>query len=228
MLYYWTANIFGGERNYMKALSFSVLAAMLALSCMKSANANEIAPGQGNTSSDLLAFPTGTQVATTGFEAYASAPSFYFSGFVDESVFQTSTGTLDFVLQIDNTGETGIGFVSISDFSGDGSDDDVGYVFATGTGPPLVNRLNDAVGFLFSDVRRYPAELVIVTDATSYGTGTITVSCGTYPCTETAPGFAPTPTPEPGSVSLMLSGFMVVGLFVTSKIKRARAQQQQN
>jgi hypothetical protein len=177
-------------------------------------------------------FPTNV-LANTGVVAFTSVGGLY-SGTYDEIVAKdNTTGNMDFIFQVHNDIGSTDAIGRITTVSFDHFNTDVGYsstVFITAMGfgtrfPSTVDRSvsGDVVGFNYADVvagELMPGQtsdlLVIKTNATSFGDGFINMLDGD---TARVAGFAPTATPEPGSVGLLLGGLFGAGLFLARKFR---------
>jgi hypothetical protein len=149
------------------------------------------------------------------------------SGTYMESVYRESTGSLSFVYQLANTGPDPLERMTGSAYGGFTTD--VSFVAGSGSRDPLfadrTSTPGDAVGFHYTDGDNIlPGErsdlLIVRTDATFFGGGTITFQDGGV--AEVA-GLAPAPAPEPASLTLALVGLPGVGLYLWRRRRTRRA-----
>lgn len=209
----------------------SAIAAGLMVSIVP-AQATPLAPG-GTVAATFVPNPVGAILADTGLQAF-SFGSPLSTGTVREIVVEDAAnpfgaGKLSFVYQVhDATGD--VGRISGSSYAGFLPDVGVNVplapFFTSGTAIPITidrsSGVGDVVGFNFTPMITPDAgssdtsfELIVRTDASSFGTGSIGVIDGGG---QTLFGFAPTalvPTPEP--VSMLLIGG---GLFALAGLRR--------
>jgi hypothetical protein len=142
-------------------------------------------------------------------------------------VTDSTTHDLDFVYQLTDTDPTGTGGfdqVTVTSFPSSlvtGTESFASGYGATGTvAPSSVGGFGGAIDFNFDPSGvvggQTTYDLVVLTNATTYGPGSILVQDGGQ---ASIAGYAP--TPEPGSVGLLLGGLFGLGLFV----RRFRMQQ---
>jgi hypothetical protein len=224
----------------IKTSQFLALGGLLALVLFApSAHANILAPG-GFGAPDVLD-PGGIVLASTGVINYTTTGASSFSGQAEELVVADpgntfGGGDLDFIYQVSVTAGPSA-MVNLSAASFLSWLTDVGYcptcspgsdlvppAGATYVAPSEVERSSDGstVQFDFSPTSggtnvsagEQTYDLVIETNATSFGSGTFEVLDGS---SKTLNGYAP--TPEPVSSSLLLGGLFGLGLVVTRRFR---------
>src|SRR5271165_6699863 len=207
-------------------------------------NATMLAPGAttGPPTQDFSsAIFAGATDAMLGPIAVTSNPVGSFTGSLEQWVLTDSvTGGLDFIYQVSYATTSSDGLLMLSTTNFTGFTTDVGYCSNAGGAFPCTDILAGApagsvapstidrsvagnvVGFNFAGAGVAPGaksyDLVIKTNATSFGLigNTQVIDGGVF----TTPTYAP--TPEPGSVGLLLGGLFGAGLFVTRKFRAQR------
>jgi len=203
-----------------------------------SGNATLLAPGTSGVAIGTDTVPAGGTVVADILNNTVTTTQSGDTLTVDYSewVYKEAGGTLDFIIQADNTGTSGQDFIdqiTTSSFVGTGSTTtDVGFnssvpglttISPAGIDPTNGGRSSNGavVTFNFGSNEVMSGEktdyLIIKTNATAFIPGTVSFQDGV---TATGAGFGV--APEPGSVGLLLGGLFGVGLLVT---RRFRAQQ---
>jgi hypothetical protein len=166
----------------------------------------------------------GPFLADTGGTAWGSGS---FSGFYRSVVYQGAGGGLEFWYQAlnDSTSTAAIQQLLMTSFLGWGTD--VLYYDVGGGGALKIptgatrSASGDEIGFQFGDLApgTQSQAVVIRTNATAFRSGSLVISTGgSNPTQETVAAFAPTPIPEPGSMTLVGLGLA----FVARRLCRRR------
>ena len=192
------------------------------------ANATLLTPGGAPVAPSAITVGGGsTTDVTLGSTPFTSLPP-SFAGSVNEWVVSdTSTGgELDFIYQVTETGNGGGGIQNMSVTNFSSTINNAGYTTGYGIAPTLpatdvsvVSQTGGAVTFNFGAGLPLgtTVDLIVQTNATQYPAGAINFNDGGI---ASVTGYGP--TPEPGSVGLLLGGLFGLGLFVT---RRFRVQQ---
>ena len=201
------------------ALGSAGLLAACMIGLSPPALANVVAAGM-SASPDVLAFGSGTQVASTSGTFTSVLGAGDFSGSYAEMVYSDpantfGAGDLTWYIEIGNDASSGNALEAVSTSSFSGVMTDVGYTTSVaGVMPTTVSRgpSGSTVNFLFpSPSTIAPGDntvwLTIMTDATHYGPGHLSVI---NEGSATVSAFAPA-VPEPSTWAMMLLGFAGLG-----------------